>query len=356
MAFTDYDKCSFLLPMDGSNGGTTFADWSPNPKTVTANGNAQTSTAQFKYYDSSGYFDGAGDYLSTVNISGYQLEVIYPWTISFWLRPGLLASRQGLLSTRPPSVSAGFVVRQETDNTLSFGSVGLASIKTTDTVSANTWVHLGIIRESLDTIKLYFNGTLSGSTTSYSNGTEENTEPLKIGMEYSNLYHLNGYLQDILILNDVALWTENFTPPSRLVGEISGVVKDKDDNVAERIITAIPRSNPSRIFQTLSNSGDGTYSLRVPSHEISRIALAEEKTSGTATSGTTSTLVDTSQSWTTNSKAGFEVFCKGEYRVVASNTSDTLTVSSVFSIAPASGDAYTLEEVYNDIVDRIVPE
>ena len=57
-----FNKVSLLLPMTGSNGSTTFSDDSPSPKTATANGNAQISTALEA--GGNGYFDGTGDYLS----------------------------------------------------------------------------------------------------------------------------------------------------------------------------------------------------------------------------------------------------------------------------------------------------
>ena len=41
----DYSNVSLLLHGDGANGSTTLVDSSPSPKTVTAFGDAQISTA-----------------------------------------------------------------------------------------------------------------------------------------------------------------------------------------------------------------------------------------------------------------------------------------------------------------------
>jgi hypothetical protein len=49
---------SLLLHGNGTNGSTTITDNSPSPKTVTAVGNAQISTAQSKYGGGSIAFDG----------------------------------------------------------------------------------------------------------------------------------------------------------------------------------------------------------------------------------------------------------------------------------------------------------
>jgi hypothetical protein len=59
-----FSNVSLLLHGDGANGSTTIVDSSPSPKTVTAVGNAQISTAQSKFGGSSLAFDGSGDYLT----------------------------------------------------------------------------------------------------------------------------------------------------------------------------------------------------------------------------------------------------------------------------------------------------
>ena len=59
-----FSNVSLLLHGDGTNGSTTIIDSSPLPKTVTAFGNAQISTAQSKFGGSSIAFDGTGDSLT----------------------------------------------------------------------------------------------------------------------------------------------------------------------------------------------------------------------------------------------------------------------------------------------------
>lgn len=77
---------ALLLHMDGTNGSTTFTDSSPlNAKTVAASGNAQISTAQYKFSTASGLFDGTGDYLSTPDHTDFDLSGGI-WTVDFWVR------------------------------------------------------------------------------------------------------------------------------------------------------------------------------------------------------------------------------------------------------------------------------
>ena len=57
-----YDDVSLYLKMNGANGSTSFLDSSRFGHTVTANGNAQVSTAQSKFGGASAAFDGNGDF------------------------------------------------------------------------------------------------------------------------------------------------------------------------------------------------------------------------------------------------------------------------------------------------------
>jgi len=52
-----YNNVSLLLHCNGTNASTNFIDNSGSPKTVTANGNAQISTTQWRFGNSSAYFD-----------------------------------------------------------------------------------------------------------------------------------------------------------------------------------------------------------------------------------------------------------------------------------------------------------
>jgi hypothetical protein len=230
------------------------------------------------------------------------------------------------------------------------------NLTTSASISNGLWHHVASIRVG-STWTIYING-VPYATGDESASISAGDTTLSIGRDPSNSARdWIGYMQDILFIKGAALWTSDFTPPDRLIGEISGTVKDSTDTVAERTIIAVPRSYKSKQFTTTSSAIDGTYSLTVPATEMTRTVFAAEGVeSSTATGGSTTTITDSTKSWTTNEKIGHEVYCKGEYRTVSANTSTQLTVSTAFTTAPASGDEYDLELVYNDIVDRIIPE
>lgn len=73
---------------------------------------------------------------------------------------------------------------------------------------------------------------------------------------------------------------------------------------------------------------------------------------GTATGGSTTTLVDTSKSWATNSLVGRSVWNKTtkESRRITGNTSTTITINTLYPwTAPTSGDAYSIAYNESDI-------
>ena len=92
-----YSAVSMLLPMDGTNGSTTFTDSSLNAITVTAVGNAQVSTTQAKYGGASAYFDGSGDYLDTAGTGIATAFGTGDFTIEFWYYPLSVSVQQNLV-------------------------------------------------------------------------------------------------------------------------------------------------------------------------------------------------------------------------------------------------------------------
>ena len=139
----------------------------------------------------------------------------------------------------------------------------------------NAWSHVAVTRFGA-TARIFVNGVLDVSgtvvngTVSTSNVTVGRAGPLNTSNQ------LTGYLQDLLIIKGAALWTSDFTPPPRLIGTISGTTHDKDNTPASRIVTAFPRTVPTKLYQTTSSAVDGTFSLRLPATESTALVMANE--------------------------------------------------------------------------------
>lgn len=290
MAFEHYDKCSLLLPMDGDNNGTTFTDWSLNNASLVRGGSTLpvTSTSQSKYYGSSCFFaaNASGVIGSHLRLPAINIGT-GPFTVAAWCYKTDDTDFFSILDLR---TNSDYDAVSNSDNTFVFLLRGVDTKKLrfsygasntpvdcTTTFTTNTWHHCAVTRDYSDTLRVFFNGVLEATVASHTNDYS-GSYPVIGSITANSIAHPNRYMNDFILVTDKALWTDTFTPPTRLIGEISGTIKDATDSPAARIVTAFPRTNPTRAFSTVSSDVDGTYSLRVPVIEVSRIALADEAT------------------------------------------------------------------------------
>jgi hypothetical protein len=225
-----------LLHMNGSNGSTTFTDSSAIPKTVTAYGNAQLSTAQSKFGGSSGYFGG-----DESRILCGPLAFSGDYTIEFWVYP-LDAARYHFIFDSDNY--AGFMLALNPNggaNTLGIGlhnnswplvwNIGTA-------LPANQWGFVHIARSGTQTT-LVINGVSIETKTDSTSYTS--TPRLRVGSHEASGYSFYGYLDDIRltvgIARPAAVPTEAFPDPDPSTGLIlpSGDRHDLYDSGAYRI-------------------------------------------------------------------------------------------------------------------------
>jgi hypothetical protein len=217
-ALTDpfFANVSLLLHGDGANGSTTIIDSSPSPKSVTAVGNAQISTAQSKFGGSSISLPSAGSILTTPRAS--SLVPIADWTYECWF---------WLQSTTDPqfgqsffgnwgAVGGDFDIRKN-GNTLTlycYNSANflIATISAPYTFVAQTWEHLAITRQG-DVYRFFFNGQLANAVTN-ANPVFDGTDQFTIGHESNGSSRFTGFMDEIRVTSGIARYTANFTPPT----------------------------------------------------------------------------------------------------------------------------------------------
>jgi hypothetical protein len=210
-----FSSVSLLLHGGGSNGSTTITDSSPTPKTVTANGNAQISTAQSKFGGTSIVFDGSGDYLSIPNNAAFNLQST-SFTIEAWvyLTTNNTASNHCVASNYQNS-NNGWSLQTGSSGKMCFNASGDGfDITGTTTLSINTWSHVAV-SGSAGSIKLFINGIQEGST--YTGATSLNSTAITTigGLWAGGLFNtFFGYIDDLRITKGVDRYTSNFTPPT----------------------------------------------------------------------------------------------------------------------------------------------
>lgn len=213
-----YDNVSLLLHMNGPNNGTSFVDNSLRAKTVTANGNAVTSTTQYRYGVSSAYFDGSGDSLTVTASNEFDFGTD-PWTIECWVR--IVADAGGvidvIIGNRPTGFSGGqwYLCYVSSQIVFDFRVSGENNQVGATGISFDTWYHIAVVRNGTN-YAMYKDGVLAQSLTiSSSAPVGSNAFNISIGNSTDNSFPLNGYIDDLRITKGIARYTANFTPPTQ---------------------------------------------------------------------------------------------------------------------------------------------
>lgn len=213
----DFANVSLLLHLDGTNGSTTFTDTSSSPKTLTAVGSAQISTAEAQFGQSLllNTDNSYANYLTTPDNAGFQMST-GNFTLEAWIylisKPRNTA---GILCSGSASFgdNGGYFV-VDSSNRIQFGLPGFAVFG--GTISTGQWYHVAGTRSGTTT-RIFIDGTLTSTGTSDSNNYNFSKDNLLIGRngwDGSGSQAFHGYIDEVRITKGVARYTATFTPPT----------------------------------------------------------------------------------------------------------------------------------------------
>lgn len=215
-----FNYVTALLHGDGTNGAqnNTFLDSSTNNFTITRGGNTTQGSLSPYGANWSNYFDGTGDYLNTT-ISALGTN---NFTIEFWFYVTKTGVTQIIFDLRTPdTTNAGFDIYISSSNVLNVTTSGFFYITGTTTIVANKWYHCALIRSSLSVIQLYTNGVQDGPNSTYAGSSQNFTNTsLRVGYGAGAGY-LQGYVSNLRVVNNTALYTSSFTPPTSPLTAVS---------------------------------------------------------------------------------------------------------------------------------------
>ena len=173
---------------------------------------------------------GTGDYLRVDRKDNSDFNLgTNDFTMEFWFNSENVGSTLFPFAFAAPTVSAssdaGFYVRFnggvvnfncfEGNNTIGACSTG--------SVNEETWYHVAYVRSG-STFTVYLDGT-SAATASSAEAVNYNAGwNFNIGSAYTNVYHYNGFLSNLRIVNGTALYTSNFTVPNRRLEAVENTV------------------------------------------------------------------------------------------------------------------------------------
>ena len=180
-------------------------------KTLTANGDAQLSTAQKKFGTTSLLLDGTGDYVSLASSNDFGFGT-GAFSINFWVRLDAIGgTAQNLLDMRAGSASDTAVRLYTTSGNLYFDVGGTAQITANSALSATTFHHIVIDRSGTST-KLFVDGTQVGTYSDSNN--YGNIKPLVIGAAYDGSNATDGHIDDFRVVKGTSIYQSAFSAPT----------------------------------------------------------------------------------------------------------------------------------------------
>lgn len=189
------------------------------PKTVTAYGNAQIDTAQYKVGSASGLFDGNGDYLTVPDSDDWYFTGDF--TIRFKYRFNVLPSSGSYVRVVCQTQSTNELWNLYFGNSsgtyymaylvATGGDYPIYVLRNTGSLSTNTWYDIQFNRSGND-FRIFLEGNQLGAVETNSSPIGNKSSVLYIGKD--NIYngYINGWVDELEIVKGIARNTTNFTP------------------------------------------------------------------------------------------------------------------------------------------------
>jgi hypothetical protein len=202
-----------LIHADGTDATTQFFDDAGNrtQKGIRAIGNAQISTAQAQFGNSSYLGDGTGDYLIIPTSPDLQFTLTESWTVEFWARPTTVSRGRILFQaydSNSPFTGWGVQISGG-DDAWAFWD-GVAWKIFNSQIVANTWYHIAIV-STAGSVRMYQNGVQQSVTFNATTSITHTTSNLAIGAQRDGTSSFPGHIDEIRISNS-ARYSANFTP------------------------------------------------------------------------------------------------------------------------------------------------
>ncbi len=213
-----------------------FIDNSSNNFTVTRNGDVSVQrfspfvpTAPYSAaaVGGSAYFDGSGDWVTTPNVSAFDLSSSsVDFTIEAWVYNTGAGTYRGIFGARANAQLQGWCLYIHQNNTLYMGSVIVGNAYAdrqlnTTVIPSNTWTHVALVKTSSG-YRGYVNG-VAGSLVALTGGLQyQPSQPVIVGaLGSQGEWPFLGHIADARIVKGSAVYTSNFTPATAPLSAIA---------------------------------------------------------------------------------------------------------------------------------------
>lgn len=191
----------------------------------TSVGSPILSDAQSKFGGKSLYLDGSSYLQSAINAEAFDFGT-KDFTISCWIYPTTTNRAAVFAMSADCRISTDIFFGQGSANMWWSSNGGNWNVMQSDNsgtntgqgtiaLSANTWTHLAYVRNGT-TVRMYVNGQVAREVTVASNvGVYwSGNDRFRIGAWGNAGYKFVGYIDEFIVANGAALWTDTFTPPT----------------------------------------------------------------------------------------------------------------------------------------------
>jgi hypothetical protein len=161
------------------------------------------------------FFNGSNQYLT---LSGVPVAATGQFTVEAWIYTSTSAIQiiySQYKNTNPNRNH--FTIDNYTGYKLTFAHGTAATVVGNTVVPLNQWNHVAVTRDSSNTLRLFLNGVLDATQTSYTSSLGQDN-PRVSGFNGVGTYNFNGYITNLRIAN-TALYTASFTPPKSSILE-----------------------------------------------------------------------------------------------------------------------------------------
>ena len=273
----DWANVRLLMNTTSTNNqiNNTFLDGSTNNFTVTRAGTttqgsftpftvAGGSSYSTATNGGSGYFNGTTDYLTVPSNAAFAYGT-GDFTWELWVYMNSTSGNRYILDhgLEGGTLTYNGGLRYYNPTT----GIGSALYTTAPTLTAGTWNHIAVARQS-GTTRLFLNGTLVASGADSNNFGNASVTIAQYGG--GGLYY-NGYISSTRIVKGTAVYTSAFTPPTTALTAISGTslllnytnagIFDSSTNNDLTLLVNAKVSTTQAKFGTTSSSFGGDNSL-----------------------------------------------------------------------------------------------
>lgn len=307
-----------LLHGDGSGA---ISDSSGKQKSIASIGKATNSKSQYKFGNSSLYFDGNNSYLNCKVDPDYGFGS-GNFTIDFWARPTVLdGKRRTVVNTGGLGQIDGIFIGINNKNqwyynvgngTNYYWSAAIADAK------LNTWQHIALVRDG-NNFKFFIDGSLKLTSGDIKGQSVANTNYMFIGRKVlwgeGTSSDFSGYIDEFQISRGVARWQGNFTPPSSAYAEktsLSGNFLIKTESKGEAYYVdpfdgePIYLSSPTKAFNAISLEASGITQANLDKIQIGVASLSGADTDKDGLPDNLEKLIGTNMNNSDSDKDGFK--------------------------------------------------